>query len=857
MPLAPGDRVGAYDIIGPLGAGGMGEVYKATDTRLRRSVALKLLPAIYAADSDRLRRFQQEALATAALNHPNILAVYDVGSDGHGTYLVSELLEGHTLRDLLRNGALPIRKALDYAVQIVNGLAAAHEKGIVHRDLKPENLFITKDGRVKILDFGLAKLHRALDPDVNAAGPTVTVLSDPGVVLGTVGYMSPEQVRGAHVDYRSDMFSFGTILYEMLTGTRAFRRSSSVETMTAILKEDPPELTELAKPVSPLLARIVRRCLEKDSEHRFRSAQDLAFALEASSGSGSSATLSPATPTPSRRWLVGALAAACTVPLILWAGYSIGRQASAPVHPDRPIPTFQRLTFRRGGAPSARFTPDGKTVVYAAAWDGDPVRVFSRRMERPESFKLDLPDAGLEAVSSSSELLIMLGRHLGQFWETGTLARVPIGGGAPRPLLNDALGADWGPDDSIATIRRVNNRYRLEYPEGHVLYESADGLNSPRVSRNGDQVAFWALEGGHNAVDVVSRKGVKRTLSGGWDGVGRYLVWSPSGDEVWFSAAAPNSFIWDYQLRAVSLSGVQRVLLRLPATLYPQDVSPNGKELILGVGALRQVSRCLPPGESHERDLSWFGSTSVSDISGDGRIVLLNESVGARVQGGNVSYVRNVNESTPLKVADGGPVALSPDGRWVVVQNEERFTIVPTGAGETRPLDTKGLDWVWWYPDNRHLLLSPDAPDSHTPCVEVDRDTAARRPLTPDGVVCRFPPSPDGRQLLLKDKEGRWQLYVLPHGPMRAIRGVGADDVPLQWAEDSRSLFVQRQYLPVAKIDRVELATGKSQPARDIVLADSAGFNPTVSHLAVSPNGAYCYSYLQGLTELYAVQGIQ
>ena len=265
MALQAGARLGPYEILGPLGAGGMGEVYKATDTRLRRSVALKVLPATHATDPDRLRRFEQEALAAAALNHPNLLAVYDIGTSGPGTYLVSELLEGQTLREYLLHGPLPVRKALDYAIQIANGLAAAHEKGIVHRDLKPENIFLTRDGRAKILDFGLAKLHRTLDPDEQAVGATVSGLTDPGVVLGTVGYMSPEQVQAGHVDARSDLFSFGSVLHEMLTGTRAFRGNSAVETMNAILKEDPPD-PAVQRDTPPLLTRIVRRCLEKSPD---------------------------------------------------------------------------------------------------------------------------------------------------------------------------------------------------------------------------------------------------------------------------------------------------------------------------------------------------------------------------------------------------------------------------------------------------------------------------------------------------------------------------------------------------------------------------------------------------------------
>ncbi|MHB8541222.1 MAG: serine/threonine-protein kinase [Candidatus Acidiferrales bacterium] len=312
MTLAPGTKLGPYEVLAPLGAGGMGEVYRARDTRLGRDVAVKVLPASFSRDPERVRRFEQEARATGQLNHPNILTVHDFGMYDGAPYVVSELLEGETLRQRLtghavstpasasgdttaknsRAGvALPPRKAIDYGIQIANGLAAAHEKGIVHRDLKPENIFLTRDGRVKILDFGLAKL---IGPEVEGETRTqaapLTAVTDPGVVLGTAGYMSPEQVRAQPTDHRSDIFSLGAIIYEMLSGKRAFHRDSSVETMSAILKEEPEEISSAIHNVSPAFERVVDHCLEKDPEARFQSACDLAFALEALSGlSGSSA----------------------------------------------------------------------------------------------------------------------------------------------------------------------------------------------------------------------------------------------------------------------------------------------------------------------------------------------------------------------------------------------------------------------------------------------------------------------------------------------------------------------------------------------------------------------------------------
>src|SRR5215472_12160447 len=284
MSLAPGTKLGPYEIQTALAAGGMGEVYRARDTRLDRVVAIKVLPESVAGDAERLRRFEQEAKTVAALNHPNILSVHDIGAQNGTHYIVTELLEGQTLREKLGPGPPPFRRAIEYGLQIAKGLAAAHEMGVVHRDLKPENLFVTQDGRVKILDFGLAKQNPPAAHGGRDVATLDTPLTTPGVVLGTVGYMSPEQVRGEAVDHRTDIFSFGAVLYEMLSGQRAFKRDTAAETMTAIIIHEPPEWATDSKTVSPALERIVQRCLEKEPEQRFQSARDLAFALSTLSG---------------------------------------------------------------------------------------------------------------------------------------------------------------------------------------------------------------------------------------------------------------------------------------------------------------------------------------------------------------------------------------------------------------------------------------------------------------------------------------------------------------------------------------------------------------------------------------------
>ncbi|HEY6049816.1 MAG TPA: serine/threonine-protein kinase, partial [Thermoanaerobaculia bacterium] len=328
MTISSGTRLGPYEILSAIGAGGMGEVYRARDTRLSRDVAIKVLPASFSSDADRLRRFEQEARAAGILNHPNITAVLDVGESADGSpYVVQELLEGETLRHELSGGKLSPRRAIEHAVQIANGLAAAHEKGIVHRDLKPENVFVTTDGRVKILDFGLARMtHAEASPQATDL-PTATPGTEPGMVLGTLGYMSPEQVRGKPADARSDIFSFGAILYEMLAGQRAFRGDSAADTMSAILREDPPDLSITNENVAPGLERIVRHCLEKSPERRFQSARDLAFDLEALSSDSASRRPAelPRRAGPSGRIPAALAIAAAALILLVPAAFWLGR----------------------------------------------------------------------------------------------------------------------------------------------------------------------------------------------------------------------------------------------------------------------------------------------------------------------------------------------------------------------------------------------------------------------------------------------------------------------------------------------------------------------------------------------------
>jgi hypothetical protein len=452
MPLTPGAKLGPYEIVAPLGAGGMGEVYRAKDTRLGRDVAIKILPESFAREADRLRRFEQEARAVAALNHPNILAVFDIGQQDGSPFLVSELLEGDTLRAALDNGALPQRKAIEYGVQIAHGLAAAHEKGIVHRDLKPENIFLTKDGRIKILDFGLAKLAQTFGSDTDEKTMTVAHTAA-GVVMGTASYMAPEQVRGEGADPRTDIFAFGAVLYEMLCGVRAFRRDTAAETMTAVLKDDPPELTGTGRLVSPTLERIVRRCLEKSPEQRFQSARDLSFALSAFSGTETSIA-------------ARATAAPIRAPMLLWLAVALALVAGSAVTwfvARRPAPAT-RMQF-------ALAVPDEMSISHMALSRDGSMLVFVS----PEESSA-LPMLSVQRVGSSTVTLLPGTQGASYpFWSpdgayvaffaNGKLQKMAISGGTPQVLATALAGrgGSWGSKgviiyspDAQSPLQRVN-----------------------------------------------------------------------------------------------------------------------------------------------------------------------------------------------------------------------------------------------------------------------------------------------------------------------------------------------------------------------------------------------------------------
>jgi eukaryotic-like serine/threonine-protein kinase len=889
MPLTIGSRLGSYDIVAPIGAGGMGEVYRARDTKLDRDVAVKVLPPRLADSTSALLRFEREAKAVAALAHPNILSIFDYGNDTGVVYAVMELLEGETLSEKLRppldpkssaisrqpSAGIPIRKAIDYGVQIARGLAAAHDRGIIHRDLKPGNIFVTSDGRVKILDFGLARQMSApADTDATDA-PTFERQTDPGTVLGTSGYMSPEQVRGEAGDHRSDLFSFGIVLYELVAGQRAFRRPTSPETMLAILRDDPPEIAPGVAAAMPAgLLRVIHHCLEKNPAERFQNASDIAFALEALASAPSAATSSsgstlaiPAVPARGeRRWMRAAGLAALALPIGV-AAFVAGRASIG----GRPGIVFSPLTYQTQTIFRALFAPDGKTVIFSAALKGTEVELYSLASDYPEPRKLGMRQTQLLSVSSKNELAILTGaRFVAHRLFLGTLARVPIGGGAPREILENVREADWAPDgENLAVIREVNGRDRLEFPIGTVLQESSGYLSDPRVSPSGDRVAFFehpVRYDDRGGIAVVDRAGKKTTLSDGYWGL-EGLTWSRDGREVFFSAGQSYA---QFKIFAATLAGGIRQALQSAGGLTVYDMSPDGRWLAAreDVGFV-MLSR--PPAASSEVNLSWLDFSQAIRLSSDGRQLLFTEQSG--VVGNNYAVcLRGTDGSPVVRLGEGQALDLSPDGKWAVANilvKPAHLMLYPTGAGQARQLDPGPIvqfTSARWFADGSRLLVCGAEANRPQRCYVQDASGGPPKPVTPDdthsGTV-----SPDGATVLVRrggsaSRSGAssasiqavFELYPVAGGAPTAVPALKPDDAIIGWQKDGQSIIVSNGLVPT-RVERVPLRDGQRELLRTIAPSDVPGalYIGGVT-IAEDPN-VYAYYINQELSRLFLITG--
>ena len=862
MTLRPGSRLGPYEILDPLGAGGMGEVYRARDSRLHRELAIKVLPASIAKDADFLGRFQSEARAASALNHPNIVTIHDIGSADGISYIAMELIDGKTVRELVDGGPPPLKKTLQVAAQVAAGLAAAHARGIVHRDLKPENLMVTRDGGVKILDFGLAKSSPLYAGAGEPTGSYAAVPTRPGSVLGTVGYMSPEQATGRSVDFRSDQFALGTILYEMLTGKRAWKRNSAAETLTAIIREDPEPPIATAAPNTPSALRwIVDHCLAKEPDERYASTRDLARDLATlkdhlSEISGADFQIDETKSPRGRRrvLLLGGLGLAALALGILLA--PILRRG------ETKLPEWTQVGFRRGTVWSGRFAPDGQTIVYSAGWDGDPVRMFSTRPGSTETRTLDLPPGKLLAISVKSELAFLRDVFYGRFFtQPGTLVRAGLEGGIGRDVLEHVQAADWSGDGTqLAVAREVGGKVRLEYPLGKSLYETDRRISNVRISRDGTWIAF--CEGGEQVtIDIVrASDGERRVLSEGWFPSATGLAWSPDGREVWFT---PQKQIRDSSppLLALTLTGKEREVVRGPGQLRLLDIAPDGR-VLLARWDLQVGVRGSSPAANHERELSATDDSSISDLSSDGRMVLFYDR--------DELFLRSTDGSPPLRLSEGFPGGrLSPDGKWVLANTGDEHSypmLIPVGAGETRRIETQGCDTAEWFPDGKRILCETRNPAGAFRLLTLDLASGrgTEIPLAEDvaaDITIAGPLSPDGTFLPGVGRSGDYWIVPLAGGPSRRVHaaadGFEKGAPPVGWTSDGRQLFIARDGDVPAKVQKLDLATGRLEPWKNLTLEDLAGIVRIGSVRVAADGRAWAFSYIRVLSNLYVVDGLK
>jgi len=862
MTITPGTRFGPYSITALLGAGGMGEVYRARDTRLGRDVAIKVLSPDRSAKVEARARFEAEARMVSALNHPHICTLHDVGRHEDTYYLVMELIEGETLAERLARGSMTVREGLRIGIQIADALDRAHRTGVVHRDLKPGNIMLTRSG-AKLMDFGLARATAVsgFAPLGGSSGkeyaeaPTMDrPLTAHGTIVGTLQYLAPEQLEGKEADARSDLWALGCILYEMVSGRRTFAASSPASIIAAIIEREPSSPAALGGSLPPGFERAIMRCLAKDPDDRWQSASDLRSELEWIAEGGSRpdvpaiASRGPVRRRPRIGWI-----AATALAAVAGAGLAFVSQWGN----ESPLLSFRQLNFRREAVFQAVFGPEGEMVVYSAAREGNEPRIFTVRRDYPSAQPLGPPGMHLLAVSSRGELAVLLqARYVWHRLFAGTLARMPLGGGAPREILEGVRQADWSPDGSqLAIIREFHGVDRLEYPIGHVLREASGYMTDVRVSPQGDRVAFfehprkWDDRGSVNVVDLDGRRTV---LSAGyWSARG--LAWSPDGREILFSASLSGG---SYTVYGVRLDGRRRVVYQPPGGLIIQDVSRDGRWLATRPD-FRYVAMVHTPDAPEDRDLSWLNTSHARALSPDGKSLLFTEtSVGTNY----AVCLRKIDGSPVVRLGEGWAADLSADGRSalaVIQSHPPQLLIYPTGAGETRRLERGGIEnysTAQWFPDGRRVLVGGNEPGRGMHFYVQEVEGGPPRPVTPegtrDGVL-----SPDGKTVLARGPDDSYSLYPIGGGDPQPVPGLRPDDVVAKWIADGRAVLVYRRADIPCHLERVRLAGGEREVFAEVAPAERTGLLSLRNVFLTDDLRSYAYTAYYRVSSLFISEG--